>query len=450
MKTANNNTSHFSLFSRIALFTFLFSLLSCSDRFEGKKLPDRQAGGPVDKRGVGYNFTDGNTTEADMDLLTPAVKWFYNWGKLNSAVDTAAADYGLVFYPMEWGGGGNLSSLRNYLDAHPDCEYVLAYNEPNLTDQANMTPVQAAQHWPGLVNLIKEYNAKDNPKYHLKLVSPAMNYGTLANYDNPIKWLDEFFAQPGVSLDDIAAISIHCYMGYASAMKSYIGRFKKYNKPIWMTEFCAWENVNNVDAQMRYMSEAVIYMELDPMVEKYAWFIPKDNHGTIANMPYNKLLTRDNPPALTVLGKVYTNMSTCDMSVFVPAGERIAAAQFTNCNTWISVITEGFTASVHFRPGTDTDNGEELDIYDFDKDKWVEYQVDVPSAKTYTLSLRNTAPSATTIEISVDGGKAATVSLGQSSAWKTTTAGLSLTAGRHIIRLEVKSGNCALNWVKVE
>ena len=87
-----------------------------------------------------------------------------------------------------------------------------------------MTPSKAAELWPSVVDLAKELN--------LKLVSPAMNYGTLAGYSDPIKWLDEFFAQPGVSIDDIDAISIHCYMANPQALRNYVAMFYKYNKPI--------------------------------------------------------------------------------------------------------------------------------------------------------------------------------------------------------------------------
>jgi hypothetical protein len=357
----------------------------------------------------------------------------------------------------------------------------MGYNEPNLMDQAKMTPREAARTWPKQVKFAKKYN--------LKVVSPAMNYGTMENYWVPWVWLDEFFGidrndddgnlvrnrgYPGVSLADIDAISIHCYMPDAGAMKWFISNFKRYNKPIWMTEFCSWEYSQpgaawqNLDQQMRFMSEAITYMELDPDVEKYAWFIPKGSEDETV-LPENKLLTKGPDPELTTLGKVFVNMGTCDKSVWVPVGQRVSAAHFTDMlfSEYINSEFEegreihwprkeqGFSkggegsSGVHFRPGTDT-GGEALDMYDFTQHKWVEYQFEVTDTKAYTLSLRNTAEAATQLEISVDGTPAATTNFPVRSAWTTTTVSLQLEAGRHQIRLKVLSGDCALNWVRLD
>jgi hypothetical protein len=273
-----------------------------------------------------------------------------------------------------------------------------------------------------------------------------MNFGTLKDYSHPIKWLDEFFNQKGVSLDDISAIAIHCYMQDAGAMKWYVSIFKKYGKPIWMTEFCAWEKIANVNQQMVYMSEAVAYLELEPQVERYAWFIPKGNDVTAK--PYNKLLTNTIPPELTDLGKIYLIMGPADQDIYVPAGQQIEAEHFTNNNVSTSINRDGFSRPVHFRLSTDPAGV--LDIYDFTKDKWVDYQVEVPAAKTYTLTLRNTASETTAMNIYIDGEPAASVTLNQTETWKSSTFPIQIPAGRHVIRLEVSEGNCALNWLKIE
>ena len=178
------------------------------------------------KRGVSFNFL----YITDLPLLSPYISWDYNWG--NTPNEDAATWFDaneMDFCPMCWNGKYDADKIRAFVAAHPNTKYLLAFNEPNLTDQANMVPSKAAELWPPVVALAKELN--------LKLVSPAMNYGTLAGYSDPVKWLDEFFAQPGVSIDDVYAIAIHCYMASASAVKSYVERFEKYDKPIWMTAY---------------------------------------------------------------------------------------------------------------------------------------------------------------------------------------------------------------------
>ena len=203
------------------------------------------------KRGVAFNFN----YVSDLPLLSPYITWDYNWG--NSTNESAALWFDaneIDYCPMCWSGSYDANKIRTFVAAHPNTKYLLAFNEPNLTDQANMTPAQAAALWPPVVALAKELN--------LKLVSPAMNYGTLSGYSDPIKWLDEFFAQPDVSIDDVDAIAVHSYMASPSAVQSYIERFRKYNKPVWVTEFCAWDpKPTSAEVQMDYMCAVLHYME---------------------------------------------------------------------------------------------------------------------------------------------------------------------------------------------
>ena len=54
------------------------------------------------------------------------------------------------FIPMLWGGNtsiGDMVSVENFILAHPEIQYLLVMNEPNLKDQANRTPVEAATDW---------------------------------------------------------------------------------------------------------------------------------------------------------------------------------------------------------------------------------------------------------------------------------------------------------------
>ncbi|MDR1654206.1 MAG: DUF5010 C-terminal domain-containing protein [Prevotellaceae bacterium] len=424
---------------QIFLFTVAIIMFVACNKTGGEPEPPEtvhyeQAKSP--KRGVSYSFA--GFPDEDMALLSPAATWFYNWGiDLNANIDHSADFYDIAYVPMAW-NGVNENALRKWVAANPDCKYILAFNEPNLTDQANMTPSQAADRWGQLANIAKELN--------LKIVSPAMNYGTLANYSDPIKWLDEFFAM--INPDDIYAIAIHCYMGSAGAMKSYVERFKKYGKPIWMTEFCAWENTASSTAQMQFMSEAIIYMELDSAIERYAWFIPKWDRTGVEETPYMQLITKTYPPELTERGKVFTAMSACDKYYYALAGKQIEAEHFTNCNLSQWTNRTGFARSVHFRPTTDQSGG--LDIYNFTNEIWVEYQAELTQDATYNIELRNIAALDTDLNIYIDGKIAEFASLAQTQTWTTSVFPVQISKGRHIIRLEVTDGNCALNWIKID
>jgi len=458
------------------------------------------------KRGVGYNFNfprpnnsnsgnghnNASIIARDMDLLGQGITWWYNWavhpGNSSSTtnIEPLAKEKKLPFVPMIWSSGGTtashnnaLDTLRDYANANPDVKYVLAYNEPNFTQEANMTPAVAATFWPALTARASELK--------LKVVSPAMNFGTMAGYGDPALWLEEFFGVgrhagqgfPNVYLNDIEAVAVHLYNDFGNNVRTYIDRFRQFGKPVWMTEWCAWDDKNKVyfttpEFQINFMSQSVIYMELDPAVQRYAWYIPKGGTFNSENtFPWNKLLTAVNAsalPNLTPLGVVYVNMSTLDKSVFYLPGETIPAKDFSNSN--ISELvpsaaapyvanTKTWQDGVRFRPTTDTaSEAFVLDIVFFtpsnnSSNMWVEYQVTVPDSKQYTLIMHYTSPEvAMNYAVTVNGGAEVTVTVLRSSAWATHTAHINLTAGDNIIRLRkattTSNSTSALNWLMIE
>ncbi|MDD2996991.1 MAG: glycosyl hydrolase [Paludibacter sp.] len=418
------------------IFPFIIALLlaACSGEFEYQ--PEQQQTRSV-KRGVSYNFQ----IPADAELLGTGVSWFYNWGpNISESVSTATQSAGMDYFPMAWNGNFNADQIRAYKAAHPECEYLLAYNEPNLTDQANMTPAQAAANWPALKSLADELN--------MKIISPAMNYGTLSGYSDPIVWLDEFFKL--IPIDDVDGIAVHCYMGNASAMAWFLNRFGKYNKPVWLTEFCAWENnIKSTADQMVYMSDAVNYLEAHQNTVRYAWFIPRGS-GSLDSYPFMQLLTKTTPYQLSALGKLYVNMSTQDKSIYYPESQRIPAEHYSSLNMAEAAAENAFANSVRVRPTTDSDGV--LEIYGFLKSYWTEYQVDIRSTKKYYLEFRYAANNASAAEIYIDGEISATCNFdatGGENVWRTTLTPVPFEKGKHTIRIKVSSGNIALNWLRV-
>lgn len=383
------------------------------------------------KRGVAFSFTQ----VTDLPLMSPYISWDYNWGNTPSNDAALWFDSNEMDYcPMCWNGNYNADAIRAFVAAHPNTKYLLGFNEPNLTDQANMTPAQAAALWPPVVALAKELN--------LKLVSPAMNYGTLPGYNDPIKWLDEFFAQPNVDINDIYAISIHCYMSSASAVQGYVEKFEKYNKPIWMTEFCAWDPVpGSVTTQMDYMCAVLNYLEANPKVERYAWFIPRSGNK-VDSPPYMQLLTHDYPADLTDLGKMYCWFSPMDKSVWLRANRPILASEY------VAVANNAMS----LRPSTDAEvlqlvGGKGLMITNFSAGQKLSYQVYVPE-NTSEFSLRYCGYSNSICEVLVDGESANFVDMprnGSSTDWVTATSPIPVKAGNHTITLSLFSGSCYLS-----
>lgn len=388
------------------------------------------------KRGVSFNFN----LEDDVRLLSEGVTWSYNWGPSQGGnnIVSLMTEKGICFFPMAWNGNFSAERIRQWKMEHPESEYILAFNEPNLTDQANMTPQAAAAAWPPLKALADELG--------MKLIAPAMNYGTLANYHDPIKWLDEFFSL--VPISDVHGIAIHCYMATPSSLKGYVQRFYKYNLPIWMTEFCAWENtVGSPEAQARYMVQSVSYLESDPNVAGYAWFIPRGSSDP-SQYPYYALLTNSRPIDLTSLGRIYCNLSSLDKSVRFSAGDVIPASQYRNCNAAEMATSAEW---VNF-PGVQltTDATGILEISELFNSQWVEWAITSPDHRERELYVRYTALVDTEVEITI-GEQTSTHQFEKTgeSNWITKSIKVMVPEGENNLRLKVVKGRMNLNWLSL-
>lgn len=374
------------------------------------------------KRGVAQN--SWAVPETDIANLAPGMAWTYNWGSgiLPSEVSGPLAESGVEFCPMAWNANYNEAGLR------AADEWILGFNEPNLTDQCNMTPAKAAEYWPAVVEIAKSAGKK--------LVSPAMNYGTLSGYHDPIVWLDEFFQQPGCSLDDIDAIAVHCYMPLAASVKDYIERFRKYGKPVWLTEFCNG-NSNNIDAytQLAYMCETLNMLEQNDLVERYAWFMGRA--GSFNSMWHNSLLENTKPFGLTDLGKVFVNFSTFDDTIIYGKGDVIPAEQYCS--------SEGY---FHLAPSTD---GGVLDLKDFKQGSVTRYHINLPKAGTYKFKLRYQTYMITKLSFGTEGAMDTYDLQNTAHEWVTESFELALPAGKS--DLVLKGGSAAgvmINWMIIE
>ncbi len=374
------------------------------------------------KRGVSFGFS----ATGDVELLQRGVSWSYNWGSRPSMnADADFQKYNMEFCPMVWNGNFNEDQYREYKKSHPECKYLLAFNEPNLTDQANMTPKEAAAQWPRVKALADELG--------WKIVSPAMNYGTLAGYSDPVKWLDEFFTL--VPITDIAAISLHCYMTSPSGLMSYVQRFEKYNLPIWMTEFCAWQNGGKPESsepQIRYMSQVVQFMETSPLVERYAWFIPRGTNG------YGyELLDHYAPAHLRDAGKVFVGMSSYDTTTY-------HTADFLLAQEYSSSSVNPYPYLV-----ASEDEGGELDVSAFAAGQYLEYLIDAAGTEQQ-LRLRYRAylgqPSC---KVLIDDKEVAVVEMPKTGGEYTwAEVPISMARGKHVLRLEMQTMNVDLHYLQ--
>ena len=248
--------------------------------------------------------------------------------------------------------------------------------------------------------------------------------------------MDEFLAQPGVSLDDIDGIALHCYMPSAGSVKGFIDRFDKYRKPVWLTEFCNGNTSTIAEqTQLNYMCETLNMLETDNRVFRYAWFIPR---GSSFSGWHNALLSTTTPVTLTTLGQVFVHFSTFDPSVFYGVGDVVPAEQYVSAS-----------GLVHLAPSTD---GGILDISELGMGGEVAYQLDIAAAGTYTLEYRYQTYMDSSL--TVQAGTAAPVALSlpdTGKVWQTGAVGLSLPAGRSTLTLTGASGaTVMLNWLRIK
>ena len=351
---------------------------------------------------------------------------------------TKYQQYGIQYVPMCWNNSYSAANISAYYAAHASQQnYLLGYNEPNLTDQANMTPTQAAEKWGDVVALAKNNNAR--------LISPAMNWGTLPGYSNGVQWLQEFFTK--VNSNDIFGIAVHIYMNTAKGTLSDLQRYKVFGKPLWLTEFCAWDGTSTSAAQCQFMCQCINALEQDKDLERYAWFIPRGGYATEAE-PFMSLLTKTNPPALTERGVLFVNMSTFDQKAVYPCGKRIPAEHYRACS-----VDENYSSPL---VAVCTDINGVLQIDGLALNQWMDYRIEVlKGVKHFNIRYTATRDSEITIyRMDESGNETAlkTVELpttGSKTAWATLAVDFTPEAGTQVLRLKCTKGLPRINWFKL-
>lgn len=322
------------------------------------------------KRGVGENnFLLMN----EIYPIAPGVSWFYNWGNdikgyRNEITDYLAENPILEYCPMCWNGNYDTEKIRTWCQNHPETKFLLGFNEPNFTDQANMTPAEAAEKWPAVQALAKELG--------LELVGPAVNYAPSGAYTDPFKWYAEFVDLVGVDAFDYVAV--HDYAGGTANMKDLVDRFYAlYGKQIWITEFCNWSGTVSNDSQISSMIQQLEYLEKEDKVFRYAWF--KAKAANLNDNPHYSLLIPLNGTGLRELtqqGYVYTYMTDFDETVFHPADTWVPAGEFIH------------SYGLRLNKTADEASGGVLEISQFNSGAYVDYQFSVPASGEYTLVAR--------------------------------------------------------------
>lgn len=408
------------------------------------------------KRGISWDEKNVALTPDNLSKMSPGISWLYNWGIRPSSEALSSGDGSEIAYvPMCWNGSFNETELRQWLTAHPETKYLLGFNEPNLSwnvGGSQMTSQQAATAWPRLEQIADEFG--------LELVAPALNYsGDVVGgriYNTPFDWLEEFVRlYPTARMDYLC---LHCYMDYASAVKWFateyfygtgdgdlygasnrtkypnlIQYFETYGqKKMFLTEFSAYGSDlqgNHVtltqDVQIDQMTQKIQYLEQSDKVAGYAWFI---GNGNASVAPYNSLFETATPTSqLSRLGKVYVYMSSFDTENYFSADADIPAKDYVDAST--------DDQQVKLRPNSETATADELPLQvEYLPNAWASYQIDVPSAGDYTLTMHLNTTEDKAVWLYVDKKRTLTASLSSTAGvWEDRPVTITLPEGRHTL-----------------
>ncbi len=222
------------------------------------------------------------------DLGKMKASWWYNWYISPDGCKTGD------FIPMVSGkekhGAGDIAWQRDQA-INAGYTTILGFNEPDHTDQANMSVSTAVALWPTLTA---------NPS--IRIGGPAPSSDSTGR-----DWLNAFMKEVQAKNLRVDFLTMHWYGWNAGScdanatgledqikwMESFPG-----NRPIWITEF-GCQNKSNPDMATvnTFYQGALKVFARHPRVQRYAWY---------PWLPNNELTSNGN---LTPLGQTFANAS---------------------------------------------------------------------------------------------------------------------------------------------
>jgi hypothetical protein len=218
------------------------------------------------------------------------ITWLYNWSP-NPTPDASS----LEFIPMQWNAVG-IEDLASKLSSLPnEKKTAIAFNEPELPDQSNMTAASAAEHWLAHFEPLR--------KQGIRCGSPG-----ISSAGHAVGWLADFLQRIRAGGSDIDFYCLHWYGTDLGGFYDYIWSTHHQlgpDKPVWITEFAAtnWSAEAPLEREHveNFARESCKYLDSLEWVERYAWFGPMRDCGTVGR--WARML--DDEGGLTELGKMY-------------------------------------------------------------------------------------------------------------------------------------------------
>ncbi len=226
--------------------------------------------------GLKYAFQQADKTRST---------WYYNWGS-SPTIDPANPDaktYNQEYVPEKWGAGGLWDGVYSIQDA----THLLGYNEPDHSEQSNVTVDKAIEEWPLMMQT------------GMRLGSPATtNFTWLYNFMDKCRRLNY----------RVDYVVVHAYWGGMSASEWYNDLrtiHERTGRPLWIKEWnngANWTKENwpsslseQYAKQLRDLTAIVHMLDTCTFIERYSLY----------NWVEDKRMLIDKNGSLTPAGEMY-------------------------------------------------------------------------------------------------------------------------------------------------
>lgn len=196
----------------------------------------------------------------DGTSVTLALSWQYNWNDNTGDNLAPAVDYvPMVYDAPDWQNLGAAQSLDGSWLAQPQPDYLLCYNEPDNSSQANTAVTNAIAMWPSLEAL------------NVPLVGPGCQ-NTEDSWENSFY---SYIAADGYRVD-YAAVHEYVPPNSSSLLSDCQSVYNAYGRPVWLTEFSPvdWSDCQcwSEDDDYNFLAEFMWMVEGQSWFRRYAIF----------------------------------------------------------------------------------------------------------------------------------------------------------------------------------
>lgn len=258
-----------------------------ADMTDGSKIYSNIFTFYVNKKGFCMNKDMAQTINA----ADWGVSWYYNWA-MEAFKYTSFQS--LQYVPMMW-ASYETDSVTSKRFPKRGYKYMLTYNEPDRTDQANISVENAVEGMKAFKDL------------DITIGSPA----TALCPPWSKEWFQPFMEQLNAQNMDVDFIAVHHYWNWyqEEGIQAFLDlideTYEMYHKPIWITEFALSGNPGKNEEQLasveNYMKGIIEGLDERDYVERYAWF--SFSPGDYRNAASALLQTYTGE--ITSLGKLY-------------------------------------------------------------------------------------------------------------------------------------------------